>query len=266
MDGDRPVTSVSADVVVLLGLPARARETHRLTKKDIVEPWEHSAPADARLLRRAISSARIVGVLSPATIGVPAVHDADRPVDMIPVLEVRIADDIKAKEQRRVAELLHRAMPRPAVINTSRSEGAPVLSLALTRLNKTDVGMSVIEEHLTVRIDGIAAKSLHISELDRTDLASLYRDLVRRAAADGRPAPSLRDAAEAVALRRRLAGLEEDLQSTIRSATLEKSMQRRIEHNSEARSLRHQIAQTQDALYRPPRMGPEPAMPPKVGP
>ncbi len=188
------------------------------------------------------------------------------PVDMIPVLEVRIADDLNAKDQRRVAELLHRAMPRQPLSARPPFKGAPVLSLALTRLNKTDVGMSVIEEHLTARVDGIAAESLHVRELDRTDLASLYRDLVRRAAADGRPAPSLREAAEAVQLRRRLADLEEDLQSTIRSAAIEKAMQRRIEHNSEARSLRDQIAQTQNALYGAPPRQTRTSYDPKVGP
>jgi len=266
MDGDHSVTVGSVDVVEVLGLPARARETRRLTKKDIVEQWEHSAPADAQLLRRVISSARIVGVLSSATTGVPAVRDADRPVDMIPVLEVRIADYVKAKDERRSAELLHRAMPRPAVITMSPPDGAPVLSLALTRLSKTDVGMSVVEAHLTIPIDEIAAASLHVGELDRADLRSLYRDLVRRAAAGGRPAPSLRDAAEAIALRHRLANLDEDLQSAIRSAAREKSMQRRIEHNGEARNLRDRIAQTRDALYEAAAHQTRTSDDPKVGP
>ncbi|WP_157681077.1 DUF4391 domain-containing protein [Microbacterium sp. LKL04] len=260
------MTSGSVDFVEVLGLPERARETHRLTKKDIVEQWEHTAPADARLLRRAISSARIVGVLSPATTGVPAVRDADRPVDMIPVLEVRIAGDVTAKDERRAAELLHRAIPRPAVITLSSPEGGPVLSLALTRLSKTDVGRSVVEEHLTVPIDGIAAASIHVGELDRTDLGSLYRDVVRRAAADGHPAPSLRDAAEAVELRHRLVGLDEDLQSAMRSATREKSMQRRIEHNGEARDLRDRIAQTRHALYGEPSVRTRTSEDPKLGP
>jgi hypothetical protein len=245
--------------VDLLGLSARARETHRLTKRNIVEQWEHSVPADARLLRRAISSASIVGVLSSATIGVPPVRDADRPVDMIPVLEVRIADDVKAKDERRAAELLHRAIPRPAVITMSPADGACVLSLALTRLSKTDIGMSVLEAHLTIPIDEIAAGSLHIGELDRADLGSLYRDLVRFAAAGGRPAPSLRDAAKAIELRQRLTDLDEELQSAIRSAAREKSIQRRIEHNGEARKLRDRIAQTRDALYDAPLITPEPA-------
>ncbi|WP_084076873.1 DUF4391 domain-containing protein [Demequina sp. NBRC 110057] len=243
------MTPAPVDVVEMLGLPARARETHRLTKKDIVEQWEHSAPADARLLSRAIASARIVGVLSPATTGVPAVRDADRPVDMIPVLEVRMADGITAKDQRRVAELLHRAMPRPAIVALYPSEQVPFLSLALTRLSKTEAGMSVVEEHLAAPADRIVAASLHVGELDRTDLGALYRDLVRRAAADGVPSPSLRNAAEAVELRRRVAALDEDLQSAVRSAAREKSMQRRIAHNGEARILRDQIAQTRAALF-----------------
>ncbi|WNM23522.1 DUF4391 domain-containing protein [Demequina capsici] len=250
----------------VLGLPARAREEHRLTKKDIVEQWEHSAPADARLLGRAIGSARIVGVLSPATTGVPAVRDANRPVDMIPVLEVRVANGVTAKDQRRVAELLHRAMPRPSAIATYPSQGAAVLSLALTRLSKSEAGMSVVEKHLTVPIDGIAVASLHVGELDRADLGSLYRDLVRRAAADGVPAPSLRDAAEAVELRRRLAAVHEDLQSAMRSAAREKSMQRRIEYNGEARSLRDQIAQTRAALFGTAADQTRTSDDPKVGP
>lgn len=266
MDGDRSVTPRSVDVVEVLGLPARARETHRLTKKDIVEQWEHSSPADARLLRRAISSARIVGVLSPATTGVSAVRDADRPVDMIPVLEVRTADDVKAKDERRAAELLHRAMPRPAVITMSPPEGTPVLSLALTRLSKTNAGMSVVEEHLMVPIDRIATASLHVGEVDGADLGSLYRDLVRRAAANGCPAPGLRDAAEAVALRHRLASLDEDLQSVVRSAAREKSMQRRIEHNGEACNLRNRIALTRDALYEAAADQTRTSDDPKVGP
>ncbi len=239
---------------------------HRLTKKDIVEQWEQSAPADARLLGRAISSARIVGVLSPATTGVPAGRDPDRPVDMIPVLEVRIADDVKARDERRAAELLHRAMPRPAVIAMSSPQGAPGLSLALTRLSKIDAGKSVVEEHLTVPINGIAVTSLHVGGLDRTDLGSLYQDLVRRAAADGRPAPSLRDADEAVELRHRLTHLNEDLQSTIRSAAREKSMQRRIQHNGGAHDLRELIAQTRDALYEAPAHQTRTSDDPKVGP
>lgn len=259
MDGDRSVTSGPVSVAEVLGLPARARKTHRLTKKDIVVQWEHSAPADARLLRHTIRSAKIVGVLSPATTGVPAVRDADRPVDMIPVLEVRVADDVKAKDERRAAELLHRAMPRPAVITMSPPDGAPVLSLALTRLSKTDVGMSVVEAHLTIPLDEIAAASLHVDELDHADLGSLYRDLVRRGAAGGRPAPSLRNASEAIKLRHRLEELDEDLQSAIRSAAREKSMQRRIEHNGRARILRDRIAQTRDALYDAPPIRPESA-------
>jgi hypothetical protein len=233
----------------LLGLPERARASHRLTKKDIAEQWEQSAPADARLLARVIASATIVGVLSPATIGAQAFHDSDHRVDMIPVLAVALVERIKVAERTRVAELLHRSMPRPAIIGLTGSDGELLVSLALTRLNRADEGMSVIEAHLLLPTRALASESLHVLRLERSDLDALYRDLVRTAAADGVPASAALTAAEAVRLRQNLASLETELETTARDATREKVMQRRIEINMRARSLRVLIDEVRNLLY-----------------
>ena len=50
------MSDIPIELADLLGLPKRARESHRLPKKDIAAHWEQSAPADARLLTRAIAS------------------------------------------------------------------------------------------------------------------------------------------------------------------------------------------------------------------
>ncbi|WP_165906028.1 DUF4391 domain-containing protein [Agromyces badenianii] len=234
----------------LLGLPERARESRRLTKKDIVAQWEQAAPPDARLLTRAIASATIVGVLSPATVGAPAFQDLERRVDMIPIVEVTLVERMKPAERTRVAELLHRSMPRPSVIGLQAPDSPQLISLALTRLSRTDEGMSVVEAHLFAPFGSIDADSLHVMKLERSDLDALYRDLVRTAAADGVPASPALTAAEAVGLRQRLASLESELSAATRDAAREKSMQRRIEINTRARTLRTQISQVRSSLYR----------------
>lgn len=265
MDGDHPVNDAPLDLAELLGLQERARETHRLTKKDIVGQWEASAPADARLLNRAVSSARIVGVITPATTGIAAVRDPDRTADMIPVIDLALAGGVKRADRKRVAELMHRAMPRPAVLGVFFPGTTTELSLALTRPNRTDEGRSVIEAHLLVSAEDIATGSLRIANLDRSDLGSLYRDLVRTAAAGGRPADDLSDATEAVRLHVRLVALDEELQAAMRRAAREKTMQRRIEVNAEIRAVRARVEQTRAALFDASHRTDE-TNDPKVGP
>ena len=234
----------------LLGLPERARVSHRLTKKEISAQWEQSGPTDARLLTRAIASATIVGVLSPTTIGAPAFQDADHRVDMIPVVAVTLVERIKSAERIRVAELLHRSMPRPAVVGLNVPDGDFLLSLALTRLSRSDEGMSVIEAHFVAPAKALALKSLHVMRLARSDLDVLYRDLVRTAAAGGVPASTALTAATAVKLRQHLIALESEFAVAAREAAREKAMQRRIEINTHARLLRAQIDQVRASLCK----------------
>jgi len=240
---------IRLELADLLGLPERARESRRLTKKDIAAQWEQSAPADARLLTRAIASAMIVGVLSPTTIGAPSFQDSDHRVDMIPIVSVRLADRTKPVERKRVAELLHRSMPRPAVVGLRVSDGVLFLSLALTHLSRADQGMSVIEAHLVVPVNTVASESLHVTRLARSDLDALYRDLVRTTAADGVPATAALTAVDAVKLRQRLAELQSELATAARDAAREKAMQQKIDINTRVRILRTEIDRVRSSLY-----------------
>lgn len=243
------MTSGPISLPDLLGLPeGRARDTHRLTKKDIAAPWEDS-PTDARLLTKTIAQAIIVGVLSPATIGVRPFVDTDHRVDMIPVVELRLAEKVKQSDRARVAELLHRSMPRPAVLGLVVPDGGTHLSLALTRLSRTEEGRSVIEATLTVPVTTSSPGTLDIARLAQTDLGALHRDLVRTVAADGSPASTALAAAEAIALRQRLAVLDDELTVVAREAGREKSMQRRIDLNARGKSLRTEIDSVRRSLF-----------------
>lgn len=237
----------------LLGLPEKARMRQRLTKKEIVGQYEGTSPSDARLLTKVIASATIAGVLRPETIGVPTFQDAERRADFIPVLDVALAEGARPGDRTRVAELLHRSMPRPAILAFEMPDREAVLSLALTRLSKTDGGQetSVIEASLLTELDRIDPGALSIRRLNQGDLWALYRDLVRTAAADGHPASAALTAYEAVALRQRLANLDAELEALARDAQREKNQQRRIDLNSHGRALRTEIETVRGTLYAP---------------
>lgn len=237
--------------VSLLGLPEAARQQHRITKKMLAAQFEDQAPADARLITKAVTLAQLVGILRPETIQVPKHQDSERTVVDIPVLEVVLAGKTTAADRTRVTELVHRSMAKPVVLFAYMPDGATTLSLALSHVSRTDPtrSTSVIDAHVVVPAGQIVPGALHLDRLDRTDMWALYRDLVRTAAADGRPASTALPAADAIALRRRLTDLETELATVVRDARQAKNQQRRIELNTQARRLRTQIDRAEGTLY-----------------
>jgi Domain of unknown function (DUF4391) len=235
----------------LLGLPETARQQHRITKKMLAGQFEDQAPADARLITKAVASAQLVGILRPETIQVPKYQDAERAVVDIPVLEVVLADRTTAADRTRVAELVHRSMAKPVVLLVHASDGATTLSLALSHVSRADPtrSTSVIDAHVMVPTGRIKPGALHLERLDRSDIWALYRDLVRTAAADGHPAGAALQAAEAIALRRQLSDLEAELATVVRAARQAKSQQSRIELNMRARTLRSRMEHVRGTLY-----------------
>ncbi|MFB6528147.1 DUF4391 domain-containing protein [Streptomyces sp. NPDC056399] len=244
-------TPHNLDGAGLLGLPEAARQQHRITKRMLAEQFEDQAPADARLVTKAVASAQLIGILRPETIQVPEHRGTERTVVDIPVLEVVLADPTTAADRTRVTELVHRSMAKPVVLFALMPDGTTTLSLALTHVSRTDPtrSTSVIDAHVQVPAGQIETGALQLERLDRSDMWALYRDLVRTAAADGRPASTALPAAEAVSLRRGLTDLEAELITVVRDAKRAKNQQRRIELNTQARTLRAQIERVRDTLY-----------------
>ncbi|WP_422734123.1 DUF4391 domain-containing protein [Micromonospora sp. WMMD558] len=237
--------------VSLLGLPDGARQQHRITKKMLAAQFEEQAPGDARLITKALASAQLVGILRPETIQVPKYEDAERAVVDVPVLEVVLADKTSSADRTRVTQLVHRSMAKPVVLFVHISDYPTMLSLALSHVSRTDPtqSTSVIDAHVMVPVGQIEPGALHLDRLDRTDMWALYRDLVRTTAADGRLASTVLQAAEAIALRRRLTDLTTELTTVVRDAKQAKSQQRRIDLNTKARTLRGEIGRVRDTLY-----------------
>lgn len=240
------------DAMSLLGLPDTARQDHRITKKLLAAQFEERSPTDARLIGKGLAAARLVAILRPETISVPRYADDERTVTDIPVIDAALADKATAGDRTRVAELIHRSMARPVILLARMPDETTQLSLALSHVSRADAtrSTSVIDAHLMVPATRIEPGALRIGRLDRTDMWALYRDLVRVAAADGRSVGAALPASEAIALRRRLTDLEAELASVARNARQAKSQQARIELNTSARTLRVQISQAREALYR----------------
>ena len=245
-------SSDAHDGAELLGLPDSARQQHRITKKMLAAQFEDRAPADARLISKAVASAQVVGILRPETIQVPQYQDGERTIIDVPVLQVVLANKVAAADRARVAELVHRSMAKPVVLLVDVPDGTAMLSLALSHVSRTDPtrSTSVIDAHLIVPTRQIEPDTLRLYRLDRTDMWSLYRDLVRIAAADGRPASTALRAAEAVVLRQRLTDLESELTTVIRDAKQAKNQQVRIDLNTKARTLRTQISRVRETLFQ----------------
>lgn len=240
------------DGVGLLGLPDTARQDHRITKKMLAEQFEEPAPADARLIAKAVATARVVGILRPETIQVPKYQDGERVVIDIPIIEAALTDKTTAADRTRVAELIHRSMAKPVVLVAYIPDGETLLSVALSHVSRTDPtrSTSVIDAHLIVPVGQIEPGALHVDRLDHTDMWALYRDLVRMAATYGHPSSAALQAADAIAVRRRLADLEAELAAVVRDAKQAKSQQVRIDLNTRARTVRAQIDRAKETLYK----------------
>lgn len=237
---------------VVLGLPASVRQPRRIPKKTLVEQAA-SQTADSALITRAVAGASVQAVLRADNLKVPAYVDEQRRVDDIAVFHLELSDSASPADVTRLVELLHRSMPRPLILFLSSPRDGESISLALTHLNLSDPdrATSVIDQSVVVPLKSITRGGLRIDNLNRTDLWALYRDLVRVAAADGRPASASLSTDEALDLRGRLAALNAELAVVARDAKKEKSQAGRIRLNTTARELRQQIEVVAGSLYGP---------------
>lgn len=235
---------------VILGLPRSAHHVGPLYKKTLVEQAA-SQPTDAALITRVVSTASVVGVLRSENVKIPPYVDDQRRVDDIAVFQVHLTDRASLGDVSRLVELLHRSMPRPLILFVSRPSDGTLLSLALTHINLADPdrATSVVDQTVVVSVDDIAPGALRLKDLNRGDLWTLYRDIVRVASADGRPASASLSAEDALDLRARLALLQNELATVGREARREKSQPGRITLNTRARELRQQIERVTGSLY-----------------
>lgn len=240
-----------ADIPDILGLPDLAQLDQRITKKLLASPLAATAPVDARLIGKAVASAKVAGILRPETIQVPAFRDESRHVVDIAVFDVTLAEKVSSTDRARLLDLLHRSMARPLVVFLRSSDDIVLLSLALTHVNRTDPEQktSVIDAAIAVQLADVVPGSLRVTNLNRTNMWALYQDMARVAATCGRPGRKTLTAEAAITLRHALTSLEGELATLVREAKRERNQQRRITLNTRGRELRSEIEQVVVELY-----------------
>jgi hypothetical protein len=129
-----------AAVLTALDLPNASLVGQRVPKKLLLENGAPTA-ADKRQINEGIEELLWVAALKPTTIGVPIYRDDAREYLEIAVLRLTLRGAAKAT---RLVELVHRAVPYPALLVTEHS-GRSDLSAAHKRWSQGEADKTVLE-------------------------------------------------------------------------------------------------------------------------
>lgn len=156
------MTTVAA-VLNALALPVAAQVDQRVPKKLLLE---HGAPtaADKRRIQESIEELHWLASLKPANCAIPAWRDEMREYLEIAVLAVTLR---QVTGETRLLTLIHRAVPYPVVLLTSREETLS-LSLVHKRFSQGEAGRMVLDgELLSVELSaGSAVAGAFLASLD----------------------------------------------------------------------------------------------------
>lgn len=261
MTGD-PARLTSGRLVAALGLPADALVQQRIPKKMLADNGAPT-PADRKLIQEHIEEATWVAALKPVNAGVPAYEDPTRTYLELAVLSIQH----RALKQthganstiRRIAELLHRAIPYPALL-VLEDEDRLLLSMAHIRWAQKEADKTVLDGAVTLTAlrpegdEGGAVESpaqqafleaLPLHRQPRTNLYALYQGWIdtlgawEAVAVSGRfvPSASPEHAAQRRAALQRCRELDALLIQLRNTATKEKQMARQVAANLEIKAL-----------------------------
>lgn len=245
------VSMAAERIVDALDLPSGSRVDQRVPKKLLVENGAPTA-ADRKLIQDGIEEITWVAALKPASIGVPEYRDEQRAYLELAVLLVDLREAGKVK---RLAELIHRAIPYPVLLILA--DGGPLmLSLAHIRWAQKEVDKTVLDgEPSMARLSGELSgefeyegdflQALSLRSQPRADLYALYQGwldtltALQAAAVTGRFAKS-ENTEQASARRAALHRCREIDGEVVRlrlAAAKEKQMARQVAVNMEIQAL-----------------------------
>lgn len=167
----------SGNLIAALDLPDAALVNQRVAKKLLLENASPTA-ADRKLIQNGIEEITWVAALKPTSIGVPEYRDEQRSYLEVAVLVTALRGTGKV---RRLAELIHRAIPYPVVLLLS--DGVELLlSLAHIRRAQNEADETIIDgepilERLSDEQNGFSdfLQALSLRRQPRTDLRALYQ-------------------------------------------------------------------------------------------
>lgn len=247
------MTISPADIRAALALPQMNASARRLPK-DVLAQHGAANTADRKLIDSAIERLDWWATLSPATIGVAAGTDNERPVPVIQLL----AMTARTEPTQRLLTLIHRAIPVPIILATALPGNAGT-RLSLAPLRRAErVAEQMVIERLVVTPDMTAdapaseafLASLALPGLPQTTLAAFYGALIERVEAlavtlviDG-PFQLLADAT-AIARRRdalaRHTQAEAEWLAARAAARREKRLAEQVVFGNQARALKDKL-------------------------
>jgi hypothetical protein len=127
-------------LITALELPAASRVDQRIPKKLLLENGAATA-TDKRRINEGIEELHWVAALKPTTVGIPAYRDETREYLEIAVLRLTLRGAAKGT---RLVELIHRAVPYPAVLLTEHGD-RPELSAAHKRWSQGEADKTVLD-------------------------------------------------------------------------------------------------------------------------
>lgn len=151
MTATRGMEASTQAIISALDLPDNCRVDQRVPKKLLLENGAPTA-ADKRLINDSIEEIQWVAALKPNTIGVPEYQDAQREYLEIAVLAttLRVVANKNAQKPshaRRLAELVHRAVPYPAFLLLNHGQ-VLTLSLAHKRWAQNEADKVVLDGNI----------------------------------------------------------------------------------------------------------------------
>lgn len=172
-----------------LGIPDSCHLGKRVFKKLFLENADLGS-TDKKAIRDDVESVTWVYKLSPETIAIPGYEDDDREYHEIAVLQI---DTKTQKRTRRIAEIIHRAIPYPLVLvfrHLGDSDAKDCLfSLAHKRFSQSEKGAIVADEFHDspwfdlcdpTDVQSSFLASLKMAELPHSDLFVFYSAMVDR--------------------------------------------------------------------------------------
>ncbi|UZW54826.1 DUF4391 domain-containing protein [Sphingobium sp. JS3065] len=248
------MTVTPADIRAALALPAMNAPARRLPK-DVLAQHGAANTADRKLIDSAIERLDWWATLSPATIGVAAGVDEERPVPAIQLL----AMTARIEPTQRLLTLIHRAVPVPIILATALPGGAGTrLSLAPLRRAERIADQMVVERLIIVpdleaEQDPASVSflsSLALPGLPQAHLSALYGALIERAEALAiarivkQPFQLAPDAASTEARRtalQRYRQVETEWLTARAAARREKRLAQQVELGNQARELKDRL-------------------------
>ena len=256
-----------ATILDALALPSDTKVEQRIPKKLLVEQGAPTA-AGKRQIQDGLHELNWIAALKPTNIGVPAFRNDEREYLEVAVLTAEYRPEAKVA---RLNELIHRAIPYPALLVSSFIEGEAnciSVSAAHKRFSQNEARKFVVDEVLTTNPIGEDSMqtentkaflaTLALSQLSTADLFAFYQgwlDGIVGFAASSIAGRFTRPESpeQAGQMRARIAQhsrILDELSALRTQAGKEKQMNRLVDLNRNIKRLESELAANQSALHR----------------